>query len=505
MRSRYLVPHGAVASTRAQPPPAVPGATVRSFLTVHKLRRAATVVVLGLLVLFGADAGSALASSPPTYSSPNWSGFLTSSPSSGIEGAYGSWVVPSVSCPSTGTYASSIWAGIGGNTAVSYEVGGVEWLYQSGTEQECSNGHASYYGWTEEADGEIPFPSRKDEQIVGHNVYPGDVMTSTAVQHILYTLVTLKDVRNGHVMWTTSRHFYLTQTQHEYAGHTSECIVETPTVNGSFSLLADFGTLTFNYCQDSNSSGAVYNFNGAEVPRSWQPQYLYLSRSGSSLDRVTVGTLSVRWLSSGQTSTPPPSGTGSTPPTGSTPQSIQIAWSSSYPTWITMTLSGFSPGGYTYSCDFASGGDASYPLTVTSNPETIDNGHTCYDTDPGDTVWVTIGSVSSNTITVASSTPPPPPPAQTYPEATGDGPVHTWGDPNGPSGSEGPTLSANTVYQVACVTTGTAEGPAQDPYWYLISGTSDYGSADAFCDEGGTTCPGGFAGTPDVDPSVPHC
>ena len=96
-------------------------------------------------------------------------------------------------------------------------------------------------------------------------------------------------------------------------------------------------------------------------------------------------------------------------------------------------------------------------------------------------------------------------PVTTYPEATGDGPVHTWSSPDGPSGTEGPTLAANTVYQVVCVVTGTKEGPAQDPYWYLIAGTSDYGSADAFCDEGATTCPGGFAGTPDVDPNVPSC
>src|ERR1019366_6928135 len=100
------------------------------------------------------------------------------------------------------------------------------------------------------------------------------------------------------------------------------------------------------------------------------------------------------------TSPPPPS-----------PESISIGWSTAHPTWITMALSGFSPGGNTYTCNFASGGDASCALTVTTNPETIDNGHTCYDTEAGDTVWVTIGSVSSNTITVAGSTTSPPPPS----------------------------------------------------------------------------------------------
>lgn len=102
------------------------------------------------------------------------------------------------------------------------------------------------------------------------------------------------------------------------------------------------------------------------------------------------------------------------------------------------------------------------------------------------------------TTTTAPATP-------THSEATGYGPVHTWSSPDGPSGSAGPILAANTVYQVDCVTTGTPEGPAQDAYWYLISGTADYGSADAFCDEGATTCPGGFGGTPNVDPGVPNC
>jgi hypothetical protein len=144
-------------------------------------------------------------------------------------------------------------------------------------------------------------------------------------------------------------------------------------------------------------------------------------------------------------------------------------------------------------------------------------GYTSYSTSGGTTIGYGCGtghSISayvvdsmgdqSSTASASASTAPCPPPT-TYSEATGYGPVQTWSDPNGPSGTEGNTLSANTVYQVTCVTTGTAEGPSGDSYWYQISGTSDYGSADAFCDEGATTCPNGFAGTPAVDPNVPTC
>lgn len=110
----------------------------------------------------------------------------------------------------------------------------------------------------------------------------------------------------------------------------------------------------------------------------------------------------------------------------------------------------------------------------------------------------------------APTTQPPPAPnpipqAQTFPEATGYGPVHIFSSTSGPSGEANSELSANTVVSVSCYTTGTAEGPGQDPYWYLIAGTNDYGSADAFCDEGATTCPNGFAGTPAIDPNVPRC
>lgn len=98
--------------------------------------------------------------------------------------------------------------------------------------------------------------------------------------------------------------------------------------------------------------------------------------------------------SSGGGESPPP------PPPPPPSQAIQIGWSGAHPTWIWMTLSGFAPGSYAYTCDFASGGDATYTLVETVSPETWDNGHTCFDEEPGDQVWVTISGVSSNVLTV---------------------------------------------------------------------------------------------------------
>jgi hypothetical protein len=132
-----------------------------------------------------------------------------------------------------------------------------------GTSQDCDNGKASYYAWTEEADGVSPELACKDEQVVAHLVEPGDVIAATAVQHELETLVTVQDARRGQVAWKTIRPFYLTQFQHEEAGHTAECIMEAPLIPGiGEAPLAHFGTAHFSYCQASDDAGRVYNFDG---------------------------------------------------------------------------------------------------------------------------------------------------------------------------------------------------------------------------------------------------
>lgn len=95
-------------------------------------------------------------------------------------------------------------------------------------------------------------------------------------------------------------------------------------------------------------------------------------------------------------SAPPPPPPPPPPPS----RSIQIGWSGSHSGWIWMTLTGFSTGAHQYTCSFASGGDATYTLTETASPETWDNGHTCYDFEHGDTVWVVVEGVSSNSIGV---------------------------------------------------------------------------------------------------------
>ncbi len=101
---------------------------------------------------------------------------------------------------------------------------------------------------------------------------------------------------------------------------------------------------------------------------------------------ITSGSLSIQNNYNPQQTAPSPS--------------IQIGWSQAYPGWISMDLRNVSPGTYNYTCNFASGGDTTFTLTVTPDPQNFENSKTCYDLESGDQVWVTILGVSSNTLTV---------------------------------------------------------------------------------------------------------
>jgi hypothetical protein len=247
--------------------------------------------------------------------------------------------------------------------------------------------------------------------------------------------------------------------------------------------------------------------------RHWIPtggDYLCFTAKGTPVQNMAAFALESipQDFTANATCTPPGTSPNPSPPnpsSGSVP-SIQISWSSAHPSWISMTLNGFSPGWYTYTCNFASGGDASFNLYEATAPETFDNAATCYDTEVGDHVWVTIGSVTSNTLTVAgASPPPPPPPAITYPETTGSV-VHTWTDYLDAGGTAGSTIPTDTTVQISCKVQGFQVQDG-DTWWYRIAQSpwdnGYYASADAFFNDGQTS--GSLSGTPFVDPNVPDC
>ena len=378
------------------------------------LRPILGVAVSFLVIIIGSDTTSLPSAASVTAQrsiSTNWAGFAVKSPNTDVQGVFGQWIVPRVSCPATGDTYSSTWVGLGGVYRVTYESGGVEWLYQTGTSQYCLNGAPTYDAWTEEYNGGI----KVGELPVDRSVLPGDHMIATAVQHLLYTLVTLVDVRNGSQVWSSNRHFYFVQFQSRGAGHTAECVEEAYRVNGHATVLANFGTVRFSQCQASDGNGSVHNVIGSSQPSDWQSVDLEMDQGGQ-LVATTSSPLTIKYQAPSAGTSPGGGGSGSggsggagggggsggTGGSGSTTGTITIGWSTAHPTWITMTLDGFTPGTYTYTCDFASGGDASFSLTESTDPQTFDNGATCYDAEAGDKVWVTIGSVMSNTITVSS-------------------------------------------------------------------------------------------------------
>ena len=266
----------------------------------------------------------------------------------------------------------------------------------------------------------------------------------------------------------------------------------TMTLNG-------FGTGSHQYSCDFGSGGdQTFTLGESSDPQTWDNgQTCYDLISGDTV-WVTVNGVTSNTLTVGSSAPPP------TQPPPATPASVQIGWSSVHPGWITMTLNGFGTGSHQYSCDFGSGGDQTFTLGESSDPETWDNGQTCYDLISGDTVWVTVNGVTSNTLTVGSSAPPPPPPT-TWSETTG-GVAHTWTNYTNAGGTQGPSIGANQTVQIACALTGfrVADG---NTWWYRIASAPwsgvYYVSADAFYNNGRTS--GSLLGTPFVDPAVAGC
>jgi serine/threonine protein kinase len=185
----------------------------------------------------------------------------------------------------------------------------------------------------------------------------------------------------------------------------------------------------------------------------------------------------------------------------STNGTVAVRWSTAHPGWITMTLDGFRPGTYSYSCEFGSGGDESFEIVVSSDRQTYDNGATCYDTIAGDTVRVTIGLARSNIITVTPTTNP----GQQYAETAGSV-VNTWSNYSDAGGIQGPSIAANQTVQIWCRLTGLTAADG-NTWWYRIASSpwnsAYYVSADAFYNNGAIS--GSLIGTPFFDQNVPLC
>jgi len=171
----------------------------------------------------------------------NWSGYAVTASSGAVTAVYGSWVVPSVSCSKQSAYVA-FWAGIDGFNSNTVE--------QAGVLVQCSSGKPYYSAWYEF----YPSPSVTISTII---VKPGDVVSVDVSYSSGTFYVTVTD---GSQKYSTSGSVSGAQLS------SAECITERPSIAGSLTKLADFGTVSFGHDYTKVSQTCYATINGNTLP-----------------------------------------------------------------------------------------------------------------------------------------------------------------------------------------------------------------------------------------------
>ena len=215
-------------------------------------------------ISFASVQNSAFASRPKgsyncpsgTSCSTNWSGFAVTGPSGSVTDVKGSWTVPSVTCSTKTTY-SSYWVGIDGYNSNTVE--------QTGTDSDCSSGHAAYYAWYE-------FYPAASVTISGFTVKPGD-QVYTEVSYSTSTGQFTVTITDGPQTYSASA------SVSGAARSSAEWIVERPALCMGFhcklTSLSNFGTVYLgtdytsisgtNYATILGNTGTIGSFGSAVV------------------------------------------------------------------------------------------------------------------------------------------------------------------------------------------------------------------------------------------------
>ncbi len=168
-------------------------------------------------------------------SSLNWAGYDVATPAA-MNFLTEDFIVPSVTCPPTGETDVSIWGGVGTGS-------GSDDLYQTGIRLECNNGTESSHVWWED------YPNNSEQDYSGRTVSAGDkilvqVLPFDTPGHKVRLDISDygSNLSNSSPMWLSEEVITLTAAP---SASTSECIVERPTIGGSFAELAEFSTIEF--------------------------------------------------------------------------------------------------------------------------------------------------------------------------------------------------------------------------------------------------------------------
>ena len=188
-----------------------------------------------------------ISSADSSVCSTNWSGYADSG--SGVAAVSGSWVQPSVTCPSSGSTYAAFWVGIDGYSSSTVE--------QTGTLAQCSNGVATYSAWYE-------FYPNPMVTISGIAVHPGDTV-SASVTYSSSTgefTVTLTDGSNS---------FSSSAAVSGAARSSAEWVVERPALCIGFhcrlTTLANFGSAGFTSASATvgGAAGSISSFTSVAI------------------------------------------------------------------------------------------------------------------------------------------------------------------------------------------------------------------------------------------------
>ncbi len=226
-------------------------------LNHHKYFNAIAITMLTLFILISVETSistvTAISSTPRrpyknTQYALNWAGYVVASdfnnPQPIVTMANGSWIVQTVSTSKKPAYSSQ-WVGIGGYFEST--------LIQTGTESDSGQGTTNYYAWYELLPAaETPLPT-------GYPVNPGDRMN--ALIFLVSTNswnITLNDLTKP---WHYSIIVSYTSSQ-----QSAEWIEERPSIAGSITTLANFGTASFGYDYTTISNTNYATINSVTAP-----------------------------------------------------------------------------------------------------------------------------------------------------------------------------------------------------------------------------------------------
>ncbi|HLH40935.1 MAG TPA: G1 family glutamic endopeptidase [Bryobacteraceae bacterium] len=175
--------------------------------------------------------------------SSNWSGYAVTGANGSVSDVQGTWMVPSVICPSSGNQYAAFWVGIDGYASNTVE--------QIGTEADCQSGSPIYYAWYEF------YPHLS--YYIAMAIHPGDIMQAHVSASGGNFIVTIKNV-------TTGASFTTGQKMANAKMSSAEWIAEAP-YSGGVLPLSDFGTVNFSGVQATvgKTTSGLAGFNQNNV------------------------------------------------------------------------------------------------------------------------------------------------------------------------------------------------------------------------------------------------